>query len=66
MHENGFMSLSVSSQEDSQYNLLNPLEALSENIWFVWFETSYGGDKWKCHAWSHTDIHTCEYIARIL
>ena len=22
---------------------------LTENIWFVWSETSYSGDKWRCH-----------------
>ena len=41
------LSWSLSSLDDK----------LSENIWFVWFKTSYGGDKWKCHAWTHTYIH---------
>ena len=22
---------------------------LTENIWFVWSRTSYGGDKWRCY-----------------
>ena len=46
----------------------SPDDKLSENIWFVWSKTSYGGDKWKCHAWTQTDTHiqTCEYRARIL
>ena len=48
----------------------SPGDKLSENIWFVWSKTSYGGDIWKCHAWSRTDTrtdgHTCEYRAIIL
>ena len=24
-------------------------DILSENIWFVWSETSYDGDKWRRH-----------------
>ena len=35
----------------------SPDDKLSENIWFVWSRTSYGGDKWRCHAWSRTDTH---------
>ena len=27
---------------------------LTENIWFVWSETSYSGDKWRCY-WCRTD-----------
>ena len=101
MHK--IMSLSLSSQEDSQYKILNPWtpsafekiayigswknfvfvfvcvcvslslylsfckylswslsspdDKLSENIWFVWFKTSYDGDKWRCH---HGDKRTNE------
>ena len=39
-------------------SMSSPDDKLSENIWFVWSRTSYGGDKWRCHAWSRTDIHT--------
>ena len=27
-------------------SLSSPDDRLSENIWFVWFRTSYSGDKW--------------------
>ena len=38
-------------------SMSSPDDKLSENIWFVWSRTSYGGDKWRCHAWSRTDTH---------
>ena len=44
----------------------SPGDKLSENIWFAWSRTSYGGDKWRCHTWSQTHTRTCEYRARIL
>ena len=30
-------------------------QELSENVWFVWYETSYSGDKWRCHHVGRTD-----------
>ena len=33
----------------------SPDDKLSENIWFVWFKTSYDGDKWRCY---HGDKRT--------
>ena len=37
---------------------------LSENIWFVWFKTSYySGEKVGCHG--QTDTRKCEDSARI-
>merc|ERR1711895_69234 len=29
--------------------LISLNQELSENLWFVWSETSYSGDKWRCH-----------------
>ena len=28
---------------------------LTENIWFVWSETSYSGDEWRCHGCGTTN-----------
>ena len=42
----------------------SPDDKLSENIWFVWSRTSYGGDKWRCrHADGRTNERTSEYSA---
>ena len=30
-------------------------QELSENIWFVWYKTSYGGDKWRCNGYGTND-----------
>ena len=51
------LSLYLSSCKSSSRSMSSPDDKLSENIWFVWSRTSYGGDKWRCHAWSRTDTH---------
>ena len=51
------LSLYLSFCKSSSRPMSSPDDKLSENIWFVWSKTSYGGDKWKCHAWTRTHRH---------
>ena len=43
--------------KSSSWSMLSPDDKLSENNCFVWSRTSYGGDKWRFHAWSRTHGH---------
>ena len=43
------LSLYLSFCNSSSQSLSSPDDELSENIWFVWFKTSYDGDKWRCY-----------------
>ena len=43
------LSLYMFFCKSSSRSLSSPDNKLSENIWFVWSTTSYGGDKWRCH-----------------
>ena len=53
------VSLSLYFCRSSSWSLSSPDDKLSENIWFVWSRTSYGGDKWRCH---HADRRTNEQV----
>merc|ERR1712053_59823 len=50
-------TMSMSTMSISTMSVSSPDDKLSENIWFVWFKTSYDGDKWRCH---HGDERTNE------
>ena len=43
------LSLYLSFCKSSSQSMSSPDDKLSENIWFAWSRTSYGGDKWRCH-----------------
>ena len=43
------LSLYLSFCKSLFRSLSSPDDKLSENIWFVWSRTSYGGDKWRCY-----------------
>ena len=54
--------VSLSFCKYSSRSLSSPDDKLSENIWFVWSKTSYGGDKWRCHHGDgRTDGQPSEY-----
>ena len=61
------LSLYLSSCKSLSQSMSSPDDKLSENIWFAWSRTSYGGDNGDVTlGHTRTETHTCEYRAKIL